>query len=416
MGMVQGAFGLLVLIGIAFLFSENRRAVGIKPVAAALAVQFAIGAILMKFPGAQYVLLGLNHIVEALQKATLAGTAFVFGYVGGGPAPFEVTHPGAMFILAFQSIPLLLVISALSALFFYWKILPKIVKAFAFLLTRSLGIGGPLGVVVSSNAFLGMIESPLVIRPYIASLTRSELFVMMTCAMSMIAGTVMVVYATFLQGTVPNPIGQLLTASLIAAPGSILIGRVMVPETHAPTVGDVVPHDDYQSWMDAITKGTADGLKLVLAVVPMLVVLIALVALFNFGLNVLPDFDGAPLTLQRLLGFIMAPVAWLMGIPWEHAGVAGGLLGTKIVLNEFIAYVDFTHIKDVAFDERSKLIMTFALCSFANFGSLGILIGALGTIAPTRRAEIVELGLRTILSGTLVSCMGGAIAGILTLV
>jgi len=411
--MIQSVLGLLTLTAIAWLFTENRRAVSYKGVIAGLAVQLALGLTLIRFPGAQIALLGLNRIVEALQKATLAGTSFVFGYVGGAPAPFAVEHPGAGFSLAFQALPLLLVISALSALLFYLGILPRIVRAFAFALGKTLGIGGPLGVVVSSNAFLGMLESPLLIRPYISNLTRSELFVMMTCGMAMIAGTVMIVYAGFLHGTVPNPIGQLLTASLISAPASITVGRLMVPETQESIAGGMILQGRYHGVMDAISKGTVDGLQLVLAIASMLIVLIALVALLNGALGFLPDFAGQPITLQRLLGSVMSPVAWLMGIPWNEAGTAGGLLGTKVVLNEFIAYLDFVKLPQAALSPRSKLIVTYALCSFANFGSLGMMIGGLGTLAPARRAEIVSLGLRSVLSGTIVSCMTGATAGIL---
>jgi CNT family concentrative nucleoside transporter len=411
--MVRSAVGLVALAGVAWAVSENRQAVSWRFTAAGLALQLAIALLLIKLPGVQYVLIALNHVVGVLQKASLAGTSFVFGYIGGGAAPFDVTHPGATFILAFQALPLVLLISAISALLFHWGILQRIVEGMAFVLRRTLQVGGPLGVVVSSNIFLGMSESPLLIRPYIASLTRSELFVMMTCGMAMIAGTVMVVYAVFLQGIVANPIGQLLTASLISAPASITIARLMVPETGQSTAGQTDLAHEYRSSMDAIAKGTMDGLHLILAIVPMLIVLVALVALVNQGLALLPGWEGTPVTLQRLLGLLMAPVAWLMGVPWQEAGTAGGLLGTKVVLNEFIAYLDFTQLPADALDTHSKLIMTFALCSFANFGSLGIMIGCLGTLAPGRRDEVVALGMRAIFSGTIASCMTGATAGLL---
>ena len=411
--MIQSAIGFLVLAGLAWLASENRRAINYKGAAAGLAAQLALGVILIKLPGSQTAFVMLNGAVEALQKATLAGTSFVFGYVGGGAVPFAETHPEASFVLAFQALPLILVISALSALLFHWRILPWVVQGFSFALRRTLNIGGALGVVVSSNVFLGNVESSLLIRPYLKALTRSELFVLMTCGMAMIAGTVMVIYATFLRGIVPNPIGQLLTASLLAAPASITVGRLFVPETSEPTAGDLTPPDEYQSGMDAIAKGTVDGIQLLLAIIPMLIVLVALVALANGILGFLPDWQGAPLTLQRLFGIGMAPVAWLMGVPWDQAGLAGSLLGTKTVLNEFIAYLDFVKLPLDAFDARSRLIMTFALCSFANFGSLGIMIGGLGALAPTRRAEIIALGFRAIAAGTIASCMNGAVAGIL---
>lgn len=410
---MQSAFGLLVLAACAWLVSENRRRVDLRTVLPALALQLALAALLYKLPASQDVFRVLNRGVDALQDATRAGTGFVFGYLGGAPLPFAETRPGAGFVLAFQALPLVLVISALSALLFHWRVLPAIVRGFAFVLRRTLGVGGALGVMISSNIFLGMIESPLLIRPYLAELTRSELFVMMTCGMSMIAGTVMVVYAAILHGVVPDPIGQLLTASIVSAPASVLVARLMVPETGPATAGDVTPPAHYRNSMDAIARGTADGVQLLIAIVAMLIVLVALVALVNHALALLPAWGAAPVTLQRLLGFIMAPVAWLMGVPWAEAGTAGGLLGTKIVLNEFLAYLDLASLPPGSLSPRSNLIMTYALCSFANFGSLGIMIGGLGTLAPTRRDEIVAFGLRAILAGTIASCMTGAAIGIM---
>ncbi len=411
--MIQSAFGLLALTAIAWLSSENRRGVALKGVAAGLAVQLALGLVLFKLPGSRLLFLLLDRAIAALQDATLAGTGFVFGYLGGAALPFAETHPGASFILAFQALPLVLVMSALSAVLFHWGVLPRIVKAFSWALRKTLAIGGALGVAVSSNVFLGMIELPLLIRPYLASLTRSELFTMMTCGMATIAGTVMVIYATFLAGVVPDPIGQLLTASIISAPAGIMVARLMLPESGEPTAGEVTPPDDYRGTMDAIAKGTMDGVQLLIAIIAMLVVLVALVALLNHILAILPAWGGAPVTLQRLLGFALSPVAWLMGVPWDQAGVAGSLLGTKIVLNEFLAYLDLSHLPSGALDARSKLIMTFALCGFANFGSLGILIGGIGTMAPSRRGEVAALGLRAIFAGSLATCMTGCVAGIL---
>ncbi len=412
--MAQSALGLASFTIIAWLLSENRRRISLKGTAAGLAVQLAVAVLLVKLPASQSAFLLLNRAVSALQEATAAGTGFVFGYLGGAPLPFAETRPGAAFILAFQALPLVLVISALSALLFYWRILPFVVRGFAWALRKTLRLGGALGVVVSSNVFLGMIEAPLLIRPYLAQLTRSELFTMMSCGMAMIAGTVMVVYATVLKGVVPDPIGQLLTASLISAPASITVARLMLPESGEPTAGEVTPPAEYQSAIDAIARGTADGIRLLVNIIALLIVLVALVALVNKLLGLLPVGGMAPLTLQALLGIIMAPAAWLMGVPWHEAGTAGALLGTKIVLNEFLAYLDLAALPADALGARSKLILTFALCGFANFGSLGIMIGGLGSLAPVRRAEVVALGPRAIVSGTLASCMTGAVIGILS--
>ncbi|HEY6335298.1 MAG TPA: nucleoside transporter C-terminal domain-containing protein [Alphaproteobacteria bacterium] len=411
--MAQGILGLGALTLLAWLLSENRRRVSIKGIVACLAMQLALGALLIGLPGARYIFLLLNRGVTALQDSTAAGTQFVFGYLGGGALPFTETRPGSSFILAFQALPLVLVISALSAPLFHWRILPAIVRSFAWALRKTLSVGGAIGVVVSSTIFLGMVESPLLIRPYLAQLTRSELFTTMTCGMSMIAGTVMVVYATFLRGVVPDPIGQLLTASIISAPASIMVARLMVPEIGEATTGEAMPPAEYRSSMDAIARGTGDGIQLLMNIIAMLIVLVALVALVNKLLGFLPDWHGSAITLERTLGYLMAPIAWLMGIPWPEAGTAGSLLGTKIVLNEFLAYLDLAGLPADALAPRSKLIMTYALCGFANFGSLGIMIGGLGTLAPTRRQEVVELGMRSIVSGTITTCMTGTVAGLL---
>ena len=411
--MAQSALGLVSFALVAWLLSENRRGVALRGTALGLLAQLGLALLLVKLPGAQAAFRLLDRGVVALQDATRAGTGFVFGYVGGATPPFAVLRPGSTFVLAFQALPLVLVIAALSALLFYWRILPLVVRGFAWMLRRTLAIGGALGVVVSANVFLGMIESPLLIRPYLLQLTRSELFTMMTCGMAMIAGTVMVVYASILKGVVPDPIGQLLTASLISAPAGITVARLMVPETGEPTAGEITPPAEYKSSMDAIARGTGDGIRLLANIIALLIVLVALVALANKALSLVPLQGAAPLTLQGMLGAVMAPVAWLMGVPWAEAGTAGAILGTKVVLNEFLAYLDLAQLPAAALGERSRLIMTFALCGFANFGSLGILIGGLGSLAPARRAEVVELGLRSIVSGTLSTCMTGAVIGML---
>ena len=339
----------------------------------------------------------------------------MFGYLGGGPLPFEETSPGASFIFAFRALPLILVMSALSALLFYWRILPRIVGAFSWALQKTLSLGGAVGVGVAANVFVGMVEAPLLIKPYLAKISRSELFMIMTCGMATIAGTVMVLYASILSPVVPDALGHLLTASIISAPAAVLVARLMLPETEATTDGSVAMEDLPDSAMEAITRGTLDGVTLLINVIAMLVVLVALVHLVNLALGAfLPDMTGAPITLQRLLGYALAPVAWLMGIPWTEALTGGGLLGVKIVLNEFLAFLELVALPEGSLSPRSMLIMTYALTGFANFASLGIMTGGLVTIAPERRTEIVALGLRSIVAGTIATCMTGAIVGMLT--
>ena len=409
----QSIFGFLVFIGIAWLFSENRRQVKPRLVIIGITLQLVIGVILLKLPIFQNFFLFLNRMVLALETSTRAGSAFVFGYLAGGALPFEETQPGAGFIMAFQALPLVLVISALSALLFYWKIMPAVVKSFSWCLRKTMKIGGAEGLGVSANIFVGMVESPLFIRPYLNQMTRSELFSLMTCGMATIAGTVMVLYASILSPHLPNVMGHILTASIISVPSAITIAKIMIPETKPPTMGELIEPDPAQNAMDAITKGTLQGVSLLINIIAMLIVLVALVYLINLILAVFPNIGDAPITLQKILGLVMAPVVWLMGIPWSEAIPAGALMGTKTILNEFIAYLEMANMAKNQLSSKSILIMTYALCGFANPGSLGIMIGGLGTMVPDRRSEIVSLGFKSILAGTLATCMTGAVVGII---
>ncbi len=412
--LLQAVLGLFVFLGIAWLISENRRAVRYTIVLTGVVVQLAVAGVLLYVPLFKKIFLLLNNVVLALESATQAGTSFVFGYIGGGTPPFLLQDPGSNFILAFQALPLVLVIGALSALLFYWKILPYIVKGFSFLLQKTMNIGGALGLGASTTIFLGMVEAPLVIKPYLKNMTRSELFSLMTVGMACIAGTVMILYATFLNNVIPDPLGHLLIASFIHVAAAITIARIMVPETGEETAGQLIPRRTASSSMDAVVKGTMDGLQLLLNIIAMLVVMVALVHLANLLIGLLPDVAGQPLTLQRLLGYVMAPIVWLFGIPWSQAQTAGYLMGTKTILNELLAFLEMAKLPAGALDERSRLIMTYALASFANFGSLGILIGGLGSLSPERRDEVVGLGMKALVAGTLATCMTGAVIGIFT--
>ena len=411
---LQSAFGLLVFLAIAWALSENRRGASVRVAVAGVAAQLILAALLLKVPPLEAALAALNDLVLVLQSATDAGTSFVFGYLGGGPLPFEETQPGASFVLAFRALPLIIVVSALTAVLTYWRVLPWIVRGFAFALEKSLGVGGAVGLGTAANVFVGMVEAPLFIRPYLARLSRGELFVIMVSGMATIAGTVLVLYATIIAPVVPNAVGSLLTASLISAPAAVTIALLMIPQTADSTAGTLVPERGASSTMDAITRGTRSGLELFLMVIAMLLVLVALVFLVNAVLALLPDVAGEPLSLERLLGYAMAPVCWLMGVPWSESLSAGALMGIKTVLNEFLAYLRLAALPPGALSERSELIMTYALCGFANFGSLGILIGGLSTMVPERRDEVVGLGLRSIVAGTLATCCTGAVVGILT--
>ena len=408
----RGALGISTLLAGAWLLSEDRRGVSARLVLGGLALQLALALLLLKLPAAQQAFVAVNQLVLALNRATEAGTSFVFGHLGGAAAPYEVVYPENSFVLAFRALPLLLVISALSALLFHWRVLPVVVRAFAWLLRRVLGVGGALGLGAAANVFVGMVEAPLLIKPYLASMPRGALFALMTTGMATIAGTVMVLYATLIGDAVPNAMGHILTASLVNAPAALVIAGILVP--HGRDDGDeALPRlaPDHAGAMDAVTRGTLDAIPLLLNIIAMLIVMVALVSLGNELLALLPAVLGAPLTLERLLGWVFAPVVWLIGVPWQEATVAGQLMGVKTVLNELLAYLQLARLPMDALSERSRLIMTYALCGFANLGSLGIMIGGLGALAPERRAEVAALGLRSILAGTLATLMTGALVG-----
>lgn len=409
----QSIIGLFALSGLAWAMSEDRWSVSLKLLFTGLAIQVAIAAILLKISICKNAFMFLNKGIIALEEATNAGTSFVFGYLGGGALPFESQSPGAGYIIAFRVLPIVLVMSALTSLFFYWRVLPYIVKGFAWGLQKSMGIGGALGVGVGANIFVGMIEAPICIRPYLKDMTRSELFTVMTCGMSTIAGTVMALYAGILGNIIPDVMGHILIASIISAPASITISKLMVPETLPTTCGKLIPQQTAKSSIDAITKGTMDGVNLLINITAMLIVMVALVYLVNKVLSFFPDFGGEPISLQMILGYIMATIVWLMGIPWAEAHSAGSIMGTKVILNELIGYLNLAGLEEGVLSERSKIILTYAMCGFANFGSLGIMIGGLRSMVPERKDEIVALGLKSIASGTLTTCMTGAVVGIL---
>ena len=413
-GVLQAALGLVVLLGLAWAVSENRRAISVRVVASAMTLQIVLAVLLLRVPPFTVALSWLNKAVEALRQATLAGTSFVFGYLGGGSAPFEPTAPQNVFILATQGLPLILIVSALSALLFYWRILPKIVQGFAWLLERTIRISGAVGVASSANIFVGMIEAPLLIRPYLRDMTRASLFLVMTVGMATIAGNMFVLYATILSPVLTDAAGTLMVASMISAPASVAIAALMVPGDYR---GDAVeqrgPDEDATSAAEAIVNGTLNGFRVVVAVAVLLIVAIALVDLTNQVLGLLPEVGGFGLSLQRMLGWLLAPVAWLIGIPWTEAGLAGELMGTKVVLNELVAYLSMAELPEGALSPRSDKILTYALCGFANLGSLGILLGGLATMVPERRAEIVALGPKALIAGIIACFMTGAVAGIL---
>lgn len=388
----------------------------VATIATGLALQFAVAILFLKVPQASVLFDVATGVIGALQRATNAGTSLVFGYLAGAPAPFEVARPAHGFILAFQALPLILLMSALSRLLYYWGILQRLVAALARLLQRTFGIGGPLGMAAAANVLVGMVEAPLLIRPYLKDMGRGALFATMAVGMATIAGTVMVVYASLLAPLVPGAAGHLLAASLMNVPAALMLSRLAIPEgfEEGPVAAHLTITDGPRSAMDAVVQGTADGVRLLAAVAAMLVVMVALVALANEVLGALSGLAGVRLTLQQILGWLCAPLALLLGIPWSEAGTAGALIGQKIVLNEFLAYLDLATVDTAALAPRSRLIITYALCGFANLGSLGIMIGGLIAMAPERRADIVALGGRSLMVGALATLLSAAVVGALS--
>ncbi|MGH8598477.1 MAG: NupC/NupG family nucleoside CNT transporter, partial [Gammaproteobacteria bacterium] len=330
------------------------------------------------------------------------------------PAPFHVVAPEHRFIFLFGALPLVLVLSALTALLTYWRILPWLIGGLARILERSFKFSAALSFASVANIFLGMVEAPLLVRPYLARMTTAELFVLMATGMPTIAGTVLVLYATILGPAVPDALGHLLIASVINVPAGILFASVLIPETDTPAREAWTPPRGADSAMAALTSGTSAGLTMCLQIGALLIVLVSLVHLVNALLAFsLPSVAGEPISLERVLGLALAPIAWAMGIPWADAAIAGRLLGTKIVLNEMLAYLDLAHLEVGTLSAHSRLVMTYALCGFANIGSLGILVAGLGELIPTRRREILALGPRSVLAGTLATFSTGAIVGML---
>jgi len=414
---LQSVFGVFVLLGLAWALSENRRAVSWRNAAVGLIVTAVAAFVMLKVPQIKAGFDVANLGVRAIASATTAATSFVFGYAGGGPLPFELKPGATAYIFAFETLPIVLVMSVLTTLLFYWRIMPPIVRAFSWALERTMGVGGAVGLSTAANIFLGMVEAPLFIRPYLAQMSRSELFVVMTGGMAGVAGTVFVIYATILGPTIPGAAGHIIVASVLGAPAAILISHLMVPDADTRrTLGDLDSTAGHiaESTMDAIVKGTTAGLELLLNIVAMLIVFVALVHLVDEGLGLLPEVAAGPVSLERILGTIMAPVCWLMGVPWSEATTAGSLMGFKTILNEFIAYLQMAALPDGALSPRSRLIMLYAMCGFANFGSVGIMVAGLTTMAPTRRADILSLGMKSIVSGTLTTCLLGAIVGALS--
>ncbi len=408
---MQALFGLAVFVLLALPFSSSPRGVQWRLVGVAILLQIVICFLLLKVPVISAGFAYLTQAVNALSQATQQGTTFIFGYLGGGPTPFEVTNPNAVITFAFQLLPLVIVMSALSALLWYWGVLPLIVRAISRVFEKTLGTRGPAGLAAAANVFVGQVEAPLLVKPYIARMTRYELLLLMTAGMATIAGSVMVIYASMLGNILDGALGHLLTKSLMSVPAAILFSHLLLPEL--PTAGsDASPPRIYGGSMDAVTQGTSDGLNVYLGILAMLLVLITFVAIFNSFLGLLPEVGGAALSLERVAGWVFAPIAWCMGIPWSEAPLVGSLLGIKTILNEFIAFIELSNLPAGSLSGRSQLIATYGLCGFANISSMGILIAGIGALCPERKLELGELAPKALLAATLGTCMAGSVVAI----
>lgn len=417
---LQSLVGIFAVPAIAWMLSEERGFLApskaLRIVFSAIVVQIIIALILLKVPASGVVFDALGQGVFAIQKATDAGAQLLFGYLAGAPAPFDMTKPENSYVLAFRVFPMILVLSAIVRLLYHWGVLQFVVSGFAYLLRRTLGTGGPLSTVSAASIFLGIIEAPLMIRPYLAGMGRGAVFATMCVSMATVAGTVMALYASILAPLVPGAAGHLLAASIMNVPAALMLSRLMVPRGFEGGPDDAAMsfETESRSSMDAVAQGTLEGLHLVATCIAMLIVVVSLVALTNSIIALVASPFGVTVTLQSILGFVCAPLAWMIGIPWSEAGTAGALLGQKVVLNEFLAYLELAKTPATELSDRSRLILTYALCSFANLGSLGILMGGLATMVPGRRTEIAELAPRSVLVGFLTTLLSGSIVGLIS--
>ncbi len=416
MQQVQGLIGIALLLMIAWGLSEAR---GVRPgwkwIAGALLLQLALAAVVTQVPAIWHLVGFANQGVAAIERATLVGSSYMFGYTGGAPTPF-VLREGAQepVIIAFQILPLIIVFSALSALLWHWGVLKAMVRGLSWALRRTLGVSGVVGLGAGATFFLGVVESPLVLRAWFARMSRGELFAVMTVIMATISGAVLVLYATTLSETVPNAVGHMIVTSLISLPAALLIARLMVPWNGEGAQEAVEPDLAYEGSFDAIIRGTMEGVQLVLAVIGVIIVVFALVNLVDQMLALAPLVDGAPLTLRRLFGWAFAPLMWAIGVPWGDAPAAGALMGTKAILNEYVAYLDLAALPAGTFDARSLLIITYALCGFANLASVGLIVSTIAALSPERRSEAAQLGMKSWVGGNLASLMTGAVIGLVT--
>ncbi len=409
---IQSLIGIVALILIAFPFSESIQKIKVKFIINALLIQISLAFILLEIPFISSFFDVMSMAVESLRLSAIEGSSFVFGYLGGGDAPFEVSNNQNLPIFAFTFLPMLIFLSALSALLWHWKILPFLIKLLAKLFEKPLDAKGPIGLAATANIFLGQLEAPLLIKPYLNKMNQRDLLIIMTVGMSTIAGSVMVLYITWLDDKFTGVIGHFLTASILSVPAAIMFSNILIPSAQTELKTAKEDLKMYESSMDAISVGTKDGLNMFLSVIASLIVFLSLVALADFILGIFPNVYGEPISLQRIAAFIFAPIAWLMGIPFAEIIPAGNLLGTKTIFNELIAFNDLRDLDTNILSERSQLIMLYGICGFANISSVGILLGGLSAICPDIRGTLLKIAFRALFAATLASCLTGTVVSL----
>ena len=409
---IQSLIGIVVLILIALPFSESIQEIKVKFIIYALLIQTSLAFILLEIPFISSFFDVMSIAVESLRLSAIEGSSFVFGYLGGGEAPFEVSNNQNLPIFAFTFLPMLIFLSALSALLWHWKILPFLIKLLAKLFEKPLDAKGPIGLAATANIFLGQLEAPLLIKPYLNKMNQRDLLIIMTVGMSTIAGSVMVLYITWLDDKFSGVIGHFLTASILSVPAAIMFSNILIPSAQTELKTAKEDLKMYESSMDAISVGTKDGLNMFLSVIASLIVFLSLVALADFILGIIPNVYGEPISLQRIAAFIFAPIAWLMGIPFSEIIPAGNLLGTKTIFNELIAFNDLRDLDTNILSERSQLIMLYGICGFANISSVGILLGGLSAICPDIRGTLLKIAFRALFAATLASCLTGTVVSL----
>ena len=412
----QIIIGFIGLICIAIPFSKDRKLINFRHIALAIILQIFLAFALLKIPFIIQIFAYLSEGVTALQTATQEGAEFVFGYLSNSASsPFENSGTGNSMIFAFQILPLIIVISSLSALLWFWNILPLIIRAISKIFEKLFNIGGPIGLGATANIIMGQVEAPLLVRPYLSRMTEKELLILMTAGMSTVSGSIMIALVSMLEPQFPdiNLIQHLVSASILSIPAAIMYANIMIPSSEVTNFdGKSVPKV-YDSSMDAITRGTRDGLDICLNVGAILIAFIALVSLLNSLLGILGGWIGiTDLSLQLILGYIFFPIVWLMGVPLSETLASAQLLGLKTALNEFVAYGALANIEPDALSDRSKLITLYALCGFANFSSVGILFSGISAMAQERKNDLIKVSIKALIVATLASCMTGLVIGI----